>query len=263
MSFIQNIVSQMSTADKEKLGKRGGSKINTNGAHKVRIVEAYESEFNGDDNFYVKFEDAAGKAAEWKGYLTKTIGEEGGVPRAGMYSVNGIQTQLNDKDDKCDNLVVIGHIKNLWRICGLDGAEFGSGIASAQVKAYGKDTTVDMWTELVGKELTIVTSFEVSADKKDPKKTWRNQKVSISNLFNKDRLSQFEIDEGKTEPKAIEEAVRTAKEPAAQFADIGYGIKFSDKANKACIQELKLIANADKVPTAQVIDTPVDGTDPF
>ena len=252
-SFLNNLLNNLSDTEKNKLGK-SGSKINMAGSHAVSVVSAFEGSYEGKPNFSVTFETADGRNVEWTGYLTSKVGKDNeGKVKAGMYSVNGVQTQLDNEGDEFDNLKTIGIIKNLWKITGLPEAEFGSGIQSGTVKSYGKDITADVWTSLVGKQLTIVTSFEVSADKKDHKTTWRSQKVSMTNLFNKDGLSQFELDEGKTEAKAINVAVKTAKLPAAEYADIGYGIKYSDKNNASCKQEIKLIAGAGQVPKTEVV----------
>ena len=253
MSFLNKALSRMNDADKAKLGKGGGTHINTNGSHKVTIKTAYENEYEGTPKFTVVFEDAQGKTAEWSGSLMKKIGKNSdtGEPNAGMHSVGGVQTQLNKEDDLCDNLKVIGEIKNLWTICGLDPEKFGEGTIDGQVEHYGKTITAPVWNGLIGQSLTIVTSFELAADKKDPNKVWKNQKVSISNLFNSDGLSQHELDEGITEGKALGGAVKLAKAPAEQWSDIGYGIKFGSENNKACKQELRLLGAKGKAPVAE------------
>jgi len=259
MSFLTAAISNMSETDKSKLGKSGSTRISNDGSHKVKISSAYEAVYEGSPYFTVEFEDVQGKKAEHTLWLTSKVGEKDGVVQAGMYPVNGVQTQLNNKGDVYDNVKAMGQIKNLWTICGLDEAKLGEGVVPGKVKAFGKEMDAEIWQSLIGKELTIVTSYEVSADKKDPKKCWRNQKVSMTYLFNKDGLSQFELDEGKTEPKALEAAVKLAKAPAAQYADIGYSIKYSDQNNMACKQELKLLANAGTVPTATPVATNASG----
>lgn len=260
MSFIKRTYANMSDAEKNKVGVVG-TRISTDGDHKVKIIAAYEGEYDNKPNFNVTFEDAQGKTVEWTGYLTAEVGEKDGVVQAGMYSVNGVQTQLNNKGDVYDNVRTIGTIKNLWKIAGLEADKFEqANVTEGNVTAFGKTITAPIWNDLIGKELTIVTSYEITADKKDPKKTYRNQKVSMSNLFTAAGLSQVEADAGKTEPSAINAIVKLAKQPAAQYADIGYGIKFSDKSKAACIQELKVIGNSGQKPEVETTSSPAADT---
>ena len=72
MSVITNIVNNMSEKDKEKLG-RVGTKINTDGAHLLTIVEAYEID---NQRFYLKCEDAEGKTVDWTGFLKQKVGKD-------------------------------------------------------------------------------------------------------------------------------------------------------------------------------------------
>lgn len=257
MSFIKRAYANLSDAEKKKIGSVG-TRINTDGDHKVKIVTAYEGDYEGQPNFNVTFEDAQGKTVEWTGYLTSEVTEKDGVVQAGMYSVNGVQTQLNNKGDRYDNLKTMGIVKNLCKIVGTTLEEAAGAITEGNVTAFGKTITAPVWNSLIGKELTIVTSYEITADKKDPKKVYRNQKVSMSNLFTAAGLSQIEVDAGKTEPSAINSIIALAKKPAEQYADIGYGIKFSDKSKAACISELKVIGSAGQAPAVE--SAPAGGT---
>jgi len=250
MSFIKRAYANLSETEKNKIGVVG-TRINSDGDHKVKIASAYEGDYEGQPNFNVTFEDAQGKTVEWTGYLTSEVTEKDGVVQAGMYSVNGVQTQLNNKGDRYDNLKTMGIVKNLCKIVGTTLEEAAGTITDGNVTAFGKTITAPIWNSLIGKELTIITSYEITADKKDPKKTYRNQKVSMSNLFTATGLSQVEVDAGKTEPSAIHAIVKLAKQPAVQYADIGYGIKFSDKSKAACIQELKVIGSAGQAPAVE------------
>ena len=69
-------------------------------------------------------------------------------------------------------------------------------------------------------------------------------------LFTAARLSQAEVDAGKTEPAAIELAVATAKSNAS--------IAYKDRQNKICIQELQLIKGAGKAPAAEDATKTID-----
>ena len=250
MSFINRTMANMSDTEKNKLGTVG-TKINTDGSHLVTIVSAYEGAYEGKPNFNVTFEDVNGKQVEWTAYLTKEVGKDDkGVVKAGEYSVNGVKTQLNNEGDTYDNLKALGEVTNLWKSAGLEADNFGAGTAQGVVKAFGKDITAEIWHGLIGKQVTIVTSFEISLDK-DKKRVWKNQKVSGSNFYNAAGLSPMEVQAGKTEPAAINEAIKVAKAPKAQFADIGYGIKFADQKNALCIQELKLLGSAGQVPATE------------
>ena len=84
----------------------------------------------------------------------------------------------------------------------------------------------------------------------DGKRAWRNQELNMDALFTAARLSQAEVDSGKTEPAAIELAVNTAKASAA--------IAYKDRQNKICIQELALIKGAGKAPVAEDATKTVD-----
>ena len=117
MSVITSIVNNMSEKDKEKLG-RVGTKINTDGAHLLTIVEAYEID---NQRFYLKCEDSEGKTVDWTGFLKQKVGKDkDNVVKAGEYSVNGVKVYLDNENAEYDNLRVIGQINNLWKICGLD-----------------------------------------------------------------------------------------------------------------------------------------------
>ena len=77
----------------------------------------------------------------------------------------------------------------------------------------------------------------------DGKRAWRNQELNMDALFTAARLSQAEVDAGKTEPVAIELAVTAAKANAT--------IAYKDRTNKICIQELQLIKGAGKAPVTE------------
>lgn len=235
-----NTINNMSEKDKDKLGKVG-TKLNTDGAHVLTIVEAYEID---NQRFYLKCENSEGKSVDWTGFLKQKVGKDKeGVVRAGEYSVNGVKTYLDNENAEYDNLRVIGQINNLWKITGLDPKQFGDGITPGTVtfsKAGIKD--IERWTALIGKEFTGVTSFLVNLDI-DGKKAWRNQNLNMDVLFTKEKFSQAEIDAEKTEPVAIEVAITTAKANAA--------IEYKNKNNKICIQELQLIKGAGQIPTTE------------
>jgi len=240
MSIIMNAINNMSEKDKEKLGKTG-TKINLDGAHLLTIVDAYEID---NQRFYLKCEDAEGKTIDWTGFLKQKVGKDkDGIVKAGEYSVNGVKVHLDDENAEYDNLRVIGQINNLWKICGLDASQFGAGITAGTVTfAKAGTKNVERWQTLIGKEFTGISSYLVTLDA-DGKKAWRNQELNMSALFTKAKLSQAEVDAGKTEPVAIEAAITAAKANA--------GIEYKNKNNKICIQELQLIKGAGQVPTTQ------------
>lgn len=247
MSVITSIVNNMSEKDKEKLG-RVGTKINTDGAHLLTIVEAYEID---NQRFYLKCEDSEGKTVDWTGFLKQKVGKDkDNVVKAGEYSVNGVKVYLDNENAEYDNLRVIGQINNLWKICGLDPKQFGAGIVPASItfpKAGTKQ--IERWQTLIGKQFTGITSFLVTLDE-DGKKAWRNQDLNMDALFTKTRLSQAEVDSGKTEPVAIEAAIAAAKANPS--------IEFKNKNNKICMQELQLIRGAGKAPVAEDATKSVD-----
>jgi hypothetical protein len=250
LSIILSVMNNMSDEDKARLG-RSGSKINTDGAHLVTIVEAYEID---NQRFCLKVEDAEGKSAEWTGFFKmKVTKDDKGVVKAGEYSVNGIKTYLDTEGAEYDNLRAIGQIKNLWKIVGNNEAQFGAGIKPGTV-TFSKAGTkaVENWTGLVGKKFTCVTSYLVTLDA-DGKRAWRNQAINMDALFTAAGLSQTEVDAGKTEGVALDAAVAAAKANAA--------IEFKNKNNKICMQELNLIKGAGKPP---VVETATEtAEDPF
>ena len=254
MSIILNTVSNMSEADKEKLGKVG-TKLNTDGEHLLTIVDAYEITWQSPKGtfptFVVKCENAEGKTVEWSAILQQKVGKDDkGVVKAGEYSVNGVKTYLDNENAVYDNLRAIGQIKNLWKIVGLDEKQFGAGIVNGTVQFAKKGAlSVERWQTLVGRKFTGVTSCLVSLDE-DGKRVWRNQELNMDALFTQTRLSQAEVDAGKTEPAAIDLAVATAKANAT--------IAYKDRTNKLCMQELQIIKGAGKAPVAEDATKSVD-----
>ena len=235
----------MSQADKDKLGKTG-TKINTDGAHLLTITEAYEISSEGGKfpRFVLKMEDAEGKGIDWTGFLKQKVGKDDkGVVKAGEYSVNGVKTYLDTEGAEYDNIKVIGQINNLWKVVGLDPAQFGAGITAGTVTFPDKGTQpCEHWTALVGKQFTGISSFLISLNK-EKTKAYRNQAIDMDALFSATGFSLAEIEAGKTEPVALPVAVAAAKAAA--------GIKYSDRANKLCISELKLVQGAGTVPPTE------------
>ena len=254
MSIILNTVNNMSEADKEKLGKVG-TKLSTDGEHLLTIVDAYEITWQSPNGtfptFVLKCENAEGKTVEWSAILQQKVGKDDkGVVKAGEYSVNGVKTYLDNENAVYDNLRAIGQIKNLWKIVGLDEKQFGAGVINGTVQFAKKGVlSVERWQTLIGKKFTGVTSYVVSLDQ-DGKRAWRNQELNMDALFTAARLSQVEVDAGKTEPAAIELAVATAKSNAS--------IAYKDRQNKICIQELQLIKGAGKAPAAEDATKSID-----
>lgn len=251
MSIIANILNNMSAEDKAKLGK-SGVKVNSDGEHKLTIKEAYEiaSEGGTHPRFVLKMEDTEGKTIEWTGFLKQKVGKDDkGVVKAGEYSVNGVKTYLDTEGAEYDNVRVIGQLNNLWKVVGLDPNQFGAGIKADTVTFPTKGkVAVESWTALIGKQFTGVSSYVISADEKDANKCWRNQELNMDALFNVNRLSIAEVEAGKTEPTAIVEAVKKAKAAAS--------IKFNDRNNRACIQELKIIQGSGTIPAVESVGTP-------
>lgn len=247
MSLITAIVNNMSEKDKEKLGKTG-TKLNIDGEHLLTIIEAYEID---NQRFYLKAEDSEGKTVDWTGFLKQKVGENNEkVVKAGEYSVNGVKVYLDNKDAEYDNLRVIGQINNLWKICGLDPKQFGAGIVPSTIQFANVGVkNIERWSAFIGKQFTGITSFLVTLDQ-EGKKAWRNQDLNMDALFTKARLSQAEVDSGKTEPVAIEAAITAAKANPS--------IEYKNRTNKICIQELALIRGAGKAPVAEDATKTID-----
>jgi hypothetical protein len=257
MSIITNIINSLSEADKAKLG-RVGTKVNTDGAHSLTIVEAYEIASEGGvyPRFVLKMEDQEGKTLDWTGFLKQQVGKDDkGVIKAGEYSVNGVKTYLDKEGAEYDNLRVIGQINNLWKIVGLDANQFGAGIKPGTVTFPEKGTqAIESWTAFIGKKFTGVTSYVISMDK-DGKKAWRNQDINMNALFTADGLSLAEKEAGKTEGTALAAAVTAAKAAAT--------IKHNDKNNKIAIQELKLVQSGGTVPATESAPVAQSAVSPF
>ena len=256
-NFLTAAVSQLNEEQLNKLGKQTGTRINKPGSHLVTIKEAYQHSYEGTPNFNLVFVDAIGKTAEAHLTLSVALGNR----KPGKYNVNGVPTEVSDPKTMIDNEKALGQLIELWELCGLDKATFGAGAVEETVIAFGEETTVLMFKPLVGKQLTIVTSSEVSVNKKakgSDRKTYTNQKVSMSNLFNKDELSLFELSQGITEPKAINAAIKLTELPKEDFSDVGYGIKYGDENNADCRKELKIIAMSGKVPVTESVSSAAD-----
>lgn len=256
MSIITNIVNSLSDADKAKLGKTG-TRVNTDGDHLLTITEAYEivSEGGKFPRFVLTAEDSEGKTINWTGFLKSTVGKtKEGKVAVGEYSVNGVKTYLDTEGAEYDNIRVIGQINNLWKVCGLDAAQFGAGIKASTVTFPDKGTQpIEEWTALIGKKFTGVSAYVVSLDTAKTK-VYRNQELNMDALFNAAGLSIAEVEAEKTEPVALPAAVKAAKAAAS--------IKYSDRANKLCIQELKLIQGGSSVPAVESAPTQSAGN-PF
>ena len=257
MSIISNIMNSMSEADKAKLGKTG-TKVNTDGAHLLTITEAYEiaSEGGKYPRFVLKMEDGEGKSIDWTGFLKQTVGKDDkGVVKAGEYSVNGVKTYLDKEGAEYDNIRVIGQINNLWKVVGLDPTQFGAGIVAGTVTFPDKGTQpCENWTALIGKKFTGVSSYLISLDQAKTK-AYRNQELNMDALFTAAGLSLAEVEAGKTEGTALDVAVKAAKGAAK--------IKFSDKMNKLCIAELKLVQSNGTVPATESAPANTPAANPF
>jgi hypothetical protein len=242
-SFVNVVLGNLGEREKDRLGK-GGTKINEDGEHLLTITNAFEIE----NRFVLEAEDELGKKIDATLFLTAKVGKNAdGTVKAGKYFVNGIETQLDTEGAEYDNLRAIGQIKNLWKICGLPEADFGSGIEPGTItysKAGTKD--IDVWKKLIGQQFVGVSSYLITADAADKNKAWRNQELNMNQLFAKDRRSQEEIDAGFPEPVQIDKVVKEAKANAK--------IKYSDQKNKACMQELQAIKNKGKAPVAEEVD---------
>ena len=179
MSFITSIISNMSEKDKEKLG-RVGTKINTDGAHLLTIIDAYEID---NQRFYLKCEDPEGKTVDWTGFLKQKVGKDkDGVVKAGEYSVNGVKVYLDNEAAEYDNLRVIGQINNLWKICGLDAKQFGAGIVPGTI-TFAKAGVKDIETDS-GKTEPVAIEASIAAAKANPSIEYKNKvnKICIQEL---------------------------------------------------------------------------------
>lgn len=262
MSIITSIMNNLSAEDKEKLG-RVGTKINTDGEHLLTIVEAYEIASEGGvyPRFTLKCEDGEGKTIDWSGFLkAKVSKDDKGVVKAGEYSVNGVKTYLDKEGAEYDDLKVVGQIKNLWKICGLDPKQFGAGVRPSTVTFPSKGTVaIESFVPLIGKQFTGVSHYIIVVDEKDPAKAWRNQELDMNTLFTANGLSAAEQEAGKTEGTALALAVKAA---LARKADASKTIKGKDKNQKACLQEWKLLQSSDKIPIVEAVPT-ISAGSPF
>ena len=278
MSIITNIMNSLSEADKAKLGKTG-TKVNTDGAHLLTITEAYEiaSEGGKYPRFVLKMEDGEGKSIDWTGFLKQTVGKDDkGVVKAGEYSVNGVKTYLDKEGAEYDNIRVIGQINNLWKVVGLDAAQFGAGIVAGTVTFPDKGTQpCENWTALIGKKFTGVSSYLISLDQAKTK-AYRNQELNMDALFTAAGLSLAEVEAGKSSKAELAEKVAAGEitqqkadeviftlDGAVKAAKGAAKIKHSDKMNKLCISELKIIQGSGTVPATESAPANTPAANPF
>ncbi|MEA3370854.1 MAG: hypothetical protein U9Q40_05900, partial [Campylobacterota bacterium] len=176
MARFNEQVGSLSKEELDSLGKTS-SRISKAGAHLVKIKSALEI---NDQYIKIEFEDKAGLTAEYTGFLDST---KDGVTSDNIYTQNTMTF--------------------IAKACGFDNA--------AKACAKTKQTTVtfksgekdaESFTSLVGKELYILTTSEIEADDKDPKKTYVKQKVNEKKFFDKLKRNSIEIasdaDEGLT-----------------------------------------------------------------
>jgi len=263
MNFLANTMNNMSTEDKAKLG-RTGSKLSADGSHLVSIKEFFIGNYDGSPNVQIKFEAADGKSVEWVGNLTTEVNvdDKTGKPVKEVYRLEGKPLVNPQKGDRCDNEATLGKIQNLCKLLGTTVEEAAAAATDAPAKSFGKDISAPTFYTLIGKQLTIVTSFELSLDK-DNKRVWKNQVVSMTHMFNATGLSQLEVDTGITEGKALISAIKLAKAPKEQYTDIGYGIKYKDQKSPICLQELKLLGQAGVAPKAEAAVDVNEDEEPF
>ena len=256
LNFLARTMSVMSTESKDKLGTVG-TKVNTPGAHAVTIDNFFIGEYDGKPNVQIAFSEN-GKLVEWIGNLVTQVNYKDGAPTKKSYTYGGEPLINPAEKAPCDNTQTLGRVKTLFALLGTTIEAESAKAVTQTVKSFGKELEADVYVSMIGKSLTIVTSTELSAnDKGTP---WHNQSVSMDNIFTAAGLSKLESDTGVTEGKALAAAVAVAAEPQAQFADIGYRIKYKDQSDKKCSQELKVLQMGNTIPKP-VVSEEDDGED--
>ena len=210
-------IEQMNAEDQAKLGK-GSVRLQNAGVHKVSIKDIYtinDGKFPRLEVFFTTSEGLEAKATTGLKGKDWTTGEELPENKATQgYILNLFKAAFGDK---CKQ-----DVNGNWMLSAIAGAEEGT------VTFKSGDVDVTRYAGLIGKELAIGTYTEFSSkgntpdEKKKGKDVFRNQAVSMKDVFTKDLLSLAEVAEGKTEGVAhvaATDRLQKLFKPAGGFKD--------------------------------------------
>jgi len=206
MSSLLDMYQDLSTEDKEKLGKQS-SKIRTPGCHLVEIVEAVEIDGN---RIRVDFKTAAGETADWTGWLTTKDSDGNTIPKTSTlsqltYICNAVGLKIAD---------VLGRTKDV-----------------AKPSKKNPDARGLEFTALAKKKLYITTTTVIEGDDNKPETVYVKQEVNPFKFFDTKKRNALEI--ASKAPEGV--TMETADAEAKAALEIGY--KFTD--NAACERKFK------------------------
>jgi len=208
MSSLLEMYQNLSTEDKEKLGK-ASSRIKNAGCHLVEIVEAAEIDGN---RIKVEFKTASGETADWTGWLTKKDSDGNIIPNTSTLSQ--LTFICNAVNLKIQN--VLGQSKEV-----------------AKPSKKNPDATGLIFTALTKKKLYITTSTVIEGDDNNPKTVYVKQEVNPFKFFDVKKRNALEISSKAPEGLTMDATDAEAKETI----EIGY--KWTD--NAACEAKYKTL----------------------
>jgi len=233
MSSLLSMYQELSTEDKEKLGKQS-SKIKTAGCHLVEITEAAEIDGN---RIRVDFKTASGETADWTGWLTTKDSDGNTIPKTSTLSqltfiCNAVGLKIAD---------VLGRTKDV-----------------AKPSKKNPDARGLEFTALAKKKLYITTTTVIEGDDKKPETVYVKQEVNPFKFFDIKKRNALEIASKAAEGVTMESADAEAK------TEIKIGYKFTD--NAACERKFKELTEkmhaANPSATTGVIKTNTAATAP-
>jgi len=249
MSVLLQSIEELGTEEQSKLGK-SSTRLQTAGVHKVAIKDIYtieEGNFHRLEIFYATEEGLEVKATlGLKGMDWTTNQELPTNKNTQGYILNIFKVVFGDKLKK--------DAKGSYLLSDL------AGTTSGVVKYSTGEVNVTRYENLIGKALAIGTYTEISSEgttkeeKKKGKVTYRNQAVSIKDIFTENFLTINEVLEGKTEGVAYLTAVerlKTTFKPGSGFKD-NKAVKMALKAAEA---EAKGSTPANAINTAPTTAT--------
>ena len=206
MSSLLNMYQDLSTEDKDKLGKQS-SKIRTAGCHLVEIVEAVEID---GSRIRVDFKTASGETADWTGWLTTKDSDGNVIPKTSTlsqltYICNAVGLKISD---------VLGRTKDV-----------------AKPSKKNPDARGLEFTSLAKKKLYITTTTVIEGDKDKPETVYVKQEVNPFKFFDSKKRNALEIAAKAAEGVTMDSADEEAK------ADLKIAFKFTD--NVACERKYK------------------------
>lgn len=209
--MLHNLITEKTAEELEQLGKTSTA-IKESGSHLATIKSVFNTtgEKNGNtwSSITVQFENDSGE--------TVSINEFYGKAKDGSQ-------EAIDKANR-SNTRLMGIMTRLAKSAGFPEKNTLAAATAGHVEGKdekGRDTVT--YPKFANKKVYIVTTTEISADHKDPNKTYVKQIVDTSKFLDKDGKDAMGRD-----------CIEAYNEAAKSTIEIAYG----DEANIACIQAL-------------------------